>query len=124
MHVAEAHTYFVGSPMWGFSVWAHNSCLYTPNGIKLSDHAALESLKRHQFKPPYKDVDDIVRDAQWHPKQADGAIAHIYRQPDRKKLYSLVIVNPNTNVLVTAMRNLDGNALRHLSANYEFPLPW
>jgi intein/homing endonuclease len=26
MRVAENHTYFVGSPLWGFSVWAHNSC--------------------------------------------------------------------------------------------------
>ena len=25
MRVAEDHTYFVGSPLWGFSVWAHNS---------------------------------------------------------------------------------------------------
>ncbi len=26
MRVAEDHTYFVGSPLWGFSVWAHNRC--------------------------------------------------------------------------------------------------
>ncbi len=26
MRVAEDHTYFVGSPLWGFSVWAHNAC--------------------------------------------------------------------------------------------------
>ena len=25
MRVAEFHTYFVGSPSWGFSVWAHNA---------------------------------------------------------------------------------------------------
>jgi hypothetical protein len=124
MRVAEDHTYFVGSPLWGFTVWAHNACKYTPNGINLSDHAASESLKRHKFKSPYKDVDDIVRNAQWHPTQADGAIVHLYRQPTRSKLYSMVIVNPNTNMLVTALRNLDGNALRRLSANYEFPLPW
>ncbi len=27
LHVAEYHTYFVGTPDWGFSVWAHNTCL-------------------------------------------------------------------------------------------------
>jgi hypothetical protein len=27
--VAEYHTYFVGSREWGFSVWAHNTCVYT-----------------------------------------------------------------------------------------------
>ena len=26
-HVAEWHTYFVGSAEWGFSVWAHNACV-------------------------------------------------------------------------------------------------
>ena len=25
MRVAEDHTYFMGSPLWGFSVWAHNT---------------------------------------------------------------------------------------------------
>ena len=25
MRVAEDHTYFVGSPLWGFTVWAHNT---------------------------------------------------------------------------------------------------
>ena len=29
MRVAEDHTYFVGSPLWGFSVWAHNTCVNT-----------------------------------------------------------------------------------------------
>ncbi len=27
MRVAEDHTYFVGSPLWGFNVWAHNACV-------------------------------------------------------------------------------------------------
>lgn len=31
MRVAEDHTYFVGSPLWGFTVWAHNSCLLWSN---------------------------------------------------------------------------------------------
>ncbi len=26
MRVAEDHTYFVGSTLWGFTVWAHNRC--------------------------------------------------------------------------------------------------
>ena len=29
VRVAEHHTYFVGSREWGFSVWAHNTCVYT-----------------------------------------------------------------------------------------------
>jgi len=28
LRVAEHHTYFVGSREWGFSVWAHNACVY------------------------------------------------------------------------------------------------
>jgi len=28
LRVAEHHTYFVGSRDWGFSVWAHNVCVY------------------------------------------------------------------------------------------------
>jgi hypothetical protein len=44
IRVAEDHTYFVGSPMWGFTVWAHNACdfkiselMYEPN-IKHSNY--------------------------------------------------------------------------------------
>ena len=28
LRVAEHHTYFVGCDEWGFSVWAHNACIY------------------------------------------------------------------------------------------------
>jgi RHS repeat-associated protein len=28
LRVADHHTYFVGSGEWGFSVWAHNACVY------------------------------------------------------------------------------------------------
>jgi hypothetical protein len=28
LRVADYHTYFVGSEEWGFSVWAHNACVY------------------------------------------------------------------------------------------------
>jgi hypothetical protein len=28
LRVAEYHTYFVGNRDWGFSVWAHNTCVY------------------------------------------------------------------------------------------------
>jgi hypothetical protein len=28
LRVADHHTYFVGSREWGFSVWAHNACVY------------------------------------------------------------------------------------------------
>jgi hypothetical protein len=26
--VADYHTYFVGSPEWGFSIWVHNTCTW------------------------------------------------------------------------------------------------
>jgi RHS repeat-associated protein len=29
LRVADHHTYFVGGHDWGFSVWAHNTCVYT-----------------------------------------------------------------------------------------------
>ena len=28
MRIADFHTYFVGCQEWGFSVWAHNICLF------------------------------------------------------------------------------------------------
>jgi hypothetical protein len=37
IRVEEDHTYFVGSDEWGFSVWAHNACIYralTPEDLE------------------------------------------------------------------------------------------
>jgi hypothetical protein len=39
MRVAEDHTYFVGSPLWGFTVWAHNACLV--NNRKIAETQGL-----------------------------------------------------------------------------------
>jgi len=35
--VAEDHTYFVGNPDWGFSLWVHNTYSVTTNGDVLDD---------------------------------------------------------------------------------------
>ena len=32
--IANYHTYFVGDPSWGFSLWAHNTCVYTSTDPK------------------------------------------------------------------------------------------
>ena len=42
LRVAEHHTYFVGSREWGFSVWAHNTCLITRN--RLAGNAFRDSI--------------------------------------------------------------------------------
>jgi hypothetical protein len=33
LRVAEYHTYFVGSPAWGFAAWAHNACRVHGNSL-------------------------------------------------------------------------------------------
>lgn len=35
--VADHHTYFVGSPEWGFDVWAHNTYKVSPDGLSIID---------------------------------------------------------------------------------------
>ena len=32
VEVEEDHTYFVGGPGWGFTIWAHNACVYQQVG--------------------------------------------------------------------------------------------
>ena len=59
MRVAEDHTYFVGSPLWGFTVWAHNMCaLNDEPKIKLSSHA---KLRGSQGRPVSNVVNDVQR---------------------------------------------------------------
>jgi hypothetical protein len=59
MRVAEDHTYFVGSPLWGFSVWAHNSCdlpvhgqsrLLIPSDLGLTENAVKHLGGRITFR--------------------------------------------------------------------------
>jgi hypothetical protein len=42
LRVSEDRTYFVGDPSWGFSVWAHNVCIYkapSPGmGLEMLEH--------------------------------------------------------------------------------------
>jgi RHS repeat-associated protein len=34
LRVAEYHTYFVGTPLWGFSAWAHNAKCVNPTALR------------------------------------------------------------------------------------------
>jgi hypothetical protein len=43
--IADWHTYFVGCDEWGFSVWAHNSCI-----VELTDAAEIAANGGHKFK--------------------------------------------------------------------------
>jgi len=49
LRIAEYHTYFVGSPEWEFSVWAHNAC--NPNLIgRIGELVSAESLIARGWK--------------------------------------------------------------------------
>ncbi len=95
----------------------------TPGGRALSDHATSESLVPHGFKPPFGVIDEIINQAQWTSRQADGAIVHIHKQPGRGRSHSIVIEGVNGKV-VTAMKNLSPRELANLARNYGFALPW
>jgi hypothetical protein len=41
VRVADYHTYFVGCDEWGFSVWAHNACIY--RGLSPADWLTLSA---------------------------------------------------------------------------------
>jgi len=45
MRVAEYHTYFVGNPEWGFSVWAHNASYYNSK-FRVNSVAETKALRR------------------------------------------------------------------------------
>ncbi|XZE19119.1 hypothetical protein SH449x_004429 [Pirellulaceae bacterium SH449] len=95
----------------------------TPGGRTLSDHAASESLVRHGFKPPFGQIDEIIKQAQWTSRQADGAIVHIHKQAGRGRSYSVVVEGVDGKV-VTAMKDLSPAELGRLSSRYGFGLPW
>ena len=39
LEIEEYHTYLVGSALWGFAVWAHNTGCVTPGGNVVPDYA-------------------------------------------------------------------------------------
>ncbi|NES72985.1 MAG: hypothetical protein F6K24_51205, partial [Okeania sp. SIO2D1] len=96
-----------------------NIAAQTPDGWVLSNHAALDSLARHGVT--LRQVDDIVANYSRKVTQADGATVFIkVNKRGRKKKYSVVILNERTRVIVTGMRDLEGNQLRALGRNYGF----
>lgn len=90
----------------------------TPGGRKLSGHAE-ESLRRHGFREPFGQVDDIIENASRTTSQADGATVYIERAAGRGRTYNIAIVN-ELNEIVTAMRNLSSHELNNLGRNYGF----
>jgi hypothetical protein len=90
----------------------------TPGGRKLTEHAQ-ESLRRHGFKEPFSQVDDIIENYIRTTTQADGATVYIQRAGGRGRSYNIAIVNEQGEI-VTAMRNLDPIELRNLGRNYGF----
>jgi hypothetical protein len=52
LRIADFHTYFVGCDEWGFSVWAHNTCVYhygLPNKTVLAAGETWVTDKRHFY---------------------------------------------------------------------------
>ena len=90
----------------------------TPGGRKLSGHAE-ESLRRHGFREPFGQVDDIIENASRTTTQADGATVYIQRATGRGRTYNIAIIN-ELNEIVTAMRNLTSHELNNLGRNYGF----
>ncbi|SES91480.1 hypothetical protein [Stigmatella erecta] len=90
----------------------------TPGGRKLTEHAQ-ESLRRHGFKEPLSQVDDIIENNTRTTTQADGATVYIQHAGGRGRSYNIAIVNEQGEI-VTAMRNLDPIELRNLGRNYGF----
>lgn len=90
----------------------------TPGGRKLTKHAQ-ESLKRHKFKEPYSEVDNIIDNASRTTSQADGGTVYLQKAAGRGRKYNLAIVNEREEV-VTAMRNLSPLELKNLGRNYGF----
>ena len=90
----------------------------TPGGRKLSQHADIDSLKRHGFSEPYNDVDNIIDNPSRVTQQSDGATVYIQLTNDNK--YNIAIVNLQDNSLITAMQGLTKPEVRSLGRNNGF----
>jgi filamentous hemagglutinin len=90
----------------------------TPGGRPLTRHAQ-ESLRRHGFREPFDQVDDIIENFTRKTTQADGATVYIQRSNSGGRKYNLAILNEKGGV-VTAMRNLNPHELRNLARNHGF----
>jgi hypothetical protein len=89
----------------------------TPQGRPLTDHAK-DSLRRHGFKEPFDQVDEIVDQATRVTTQADGATVYIQRAGTRSKRYNVII--EGVEGIVTGLRNLTKHELENLGKNYGF----
>jgi hypothetical protein len=53
LRIADYHTYFVGCPEWGWSVWAHNACSST-SGNNLASQKGRAAHKAYNPGPTYR----------------------------------------------------------------------
>ncbi len=87
----------------------------TPKGKHISQHL-VDSITRHRkghdFSWSYIDtvIDNPLRSA----IQPDGRVIYLYRQPMRRRLYSIVILE-NGDCIVTAARDLENNDLEGMA---------
>ena len=70
----------------------------TLGGRKLTEHAQ-ESLRRHGFKEPFSQVDDIIENYTRTTTQADGATVYIQRAGERGRSYNIAIVNEQGEIV-------------------------
>jgi filamentous hemagglutinin len=89
----------------------------TPAGRRLTEHAR-ESLRRHGFKEPFGQVDDIMDHPTRTTTQADGATVYIQRAGPRGRKYNIVIEGDEG--VVTGMRDLSKHELDNLGRRYGF----
>jgi RHS repeat-associated protein len=92
----------------------------TPGGRNLSIHAETDSLRRHGFQDPFNDIDDIIDNYSRITTQQDGATVYIKKVGRRGDSYAIVILNEDTNTIITAIKGLDKKALKKLGQNYGF----
>jgi filamentous hemagglutinin len=87
----------------------------------LTGHAR-ESLRRHGFREPFQDVDDVIDNFMRQTTQADGATVYIQRSKGRGRRYHIVIVGDEG--IVTGLRDLSRHELENLGRNHGFdPAP-
>lgn len=94
--------------------------LTTPKGRKLTDDAQ-ESFRRHGFKEPWDDIDNIMDNPTRIVTQEDGATVYIKRTVGRRRRYDFVIEGEKG--LVTGMRGKTRHEMNNLAHNYEWE-PW
>ncbi len=104
-----------------WKVTMSNPISATPRGRPLTEHAK-ESLRRHGFKEPFDEVDEIADQATRIATQADGATVYIQRAGTRSKRYNVVI--EGVAGIVTGLRSLTKHELENLGRNHGFqPFP-